>query len=230
MIDADAYEYFAMTDEDGREYVYIRSEREFCEAANAFREAEAGEAPTWLSLARPPLLVEWIEGGRALQYHLYLYPEGFAAYLEDAEGNGAHLSKEAAVFFLSAEPCRPSLRGEEPPAVLLGTQKIEPSICSWQYVGGLNGTAVSLSSGDYLNKSAVSYHAKLDDFPLSCTKEPARVQYVLYRGEEEIGSYSETELPVLSLPSGEYQLVSILEWERDNCRIRAGYSFAVSIP
>lgn len=229
-MDFESYEYFAMTDEDGKEYVYAGGEREFREAAHAFKHAEKAEAPAWLSLAPPPLLVEWIEKGHALQYHLYLYPRGFAAYLQDAEGNGAALTKEDALFFLSAEASRPSLRGEEPPAVLLGMQEIAPSICSWRYMGGLDGTAVSLSSGDYLNTSATSYPVDLEKFVLSYEKEPTRIQHTLYRGEEEVGVFSDAELSKLSLSAGEYQLVSVLEWEQDRCCIRAGYSFAVSIP
>ena len=229
-MDFEACEYFAMTDEHGKEYVYAGGEREFREAARAFQNAEKAEAPAWLSLAPPPLLVEWIEKGHALQYHLYLYPRGFAAYLQDAEGNGAALAKEYALFFLSAEANRPSLRGEEPPAVFLGMQEIAPSICSWQYVGELDGAAVSLSSGDYLNTSATSYPTDLEKFALSCETEPTRVQHTLYRGQEEVGVFSDAELSTLSLAAGEYQLVSVLEWEKDRCCIRAGYSFAVSIP
>ena len=226
-------EYFAATDANGKEYVYAAEETEFLLACRAFLSAaKANERPDWLGQARAPLLLEWIRDGHALQYRLYLYPEAFAVYIEDMEENGAYPAKADSIALLSAAFARPSLRGNDPPAVLLNGQALAPSICSWSYVGGADGHGATLQSGDYLNQSAETYLLDIDNFFFEYAATPSSVTYTVYRGEEQIATPTEQELAaaLAALPAGEYQLVAVCLWNESSVLTRAGYSFAVSIP
>ncbi len=231
-IDFAEHEYFALTDADGKEYVYVSGEAVFDEAARAFSNAAVGERPDWFSRARSALLAEWIQDGHARQYRLYLLPEEFAAYVEDSEGNGAHLAVGSVAALLATEPCRASLRGEDPPSVSINGVRVEPSICSWSYAARIGTETVTIRSDDYFNQSAATYPLDSVAFEIACTEQPTDLRITVYRVDEELATLAQEEISsyLSSLPSGQYQLIAVLEWTKESLTLRAGYSFTLNIP
>lgn len=229
--DFSAYDYFAVTDAEGKEYVYAPGETVFDNAVRAFATAKEGERPAWFADASP-ILLEWIRDEKAHRFRLYLMPARLAAYIEDVEGSGAYPTEQDIAFFLCASPLRTSLVGAPPPAVHLNGESIRFSVCSWTYEGVLAEEPFLVSSGDYLNQSAETYPLDLQDFSITFEQEPIASRCTVYCGEEEILTASAEELATSfgSLVSGEYQLVAVFEWAQERMKIRAGYSFSVSIP
>lgn len=229
--DFSSYDYFAVTDPLGKEYVYAASDATFASAAEAFATAKEGERPAWFADATP-FLLEWIRDGKAHQFRLYAMPSLLSAYLEDVEGNGAYPTQKGIAFFLSAPALATALIGEAPPAVFLGGEEVSFSVCSWRYRGELDGVPFAVDSNDYLNQSAEVYPADINGFSLSFAATPADEKYTVYRGEDEVMSVASAELDasLATLAEGEYQLVAVLTWERENVRIRAGYSFSLIVP
>ena len=114
----------------------------------------------------------------------------------------------------------------------LNGQEIHPSICSWRYEREIDGENVTIQSGDYLNQSAVTYPLDSFAFEVACVEQPTNFRVVAYQGNEELATLEQEEISSYFslLPSGQYQLIALLEWNKESLILRAGYSFTLSIP
>ncbi len=221
-------DYFAITDAEGDEYVYKPGEPMFEAAVTAFASAKKTETPPpWLGETDGPLLLEWIQGGYARQFTLYLSPTHMAAYIQDSERVGYALSATAVRFFLEHETAASALQGGTPPTATVNGTPVPFSICEWLYSGTLDGSAYTVASPKYLNGDGKPHPIDPAAFVCMFGEAPVTLTYTLYRGDTEV-AHGATYPPVPAEP-GYYQLVVVAEWVAGNCTTRAGYFFDYTV-
>lgn len=223
------YDYLAMTDCYGKEYIYKSSDITFLTTASAFSTAKhTRRPPDWWSEDMPSVKLEFIEDGYAYPYSLYLNPFPLAAYLTDASGSGYLLRNDSAAVLINAAAVSTSLVGDLPPDITLNGENYGFSVCSWTfYILPDFGAVFTVSSGEYLSERKEPYPVNLDSFSCSFAEQPTSLSFRIFRGEDKI---LDTIAPDFSsLPAGEYQLVVLAEFDRGLEAVRAGYSFSFTV-
>ncbi len=223
------YDYLAMTDCHGKEYVYSREDIIFLTTAASFTGAKhTKEPPEWWTQDCAAVKLEFIDDGYAYPYSLYLSPYPLAAYLTDAVGNGYLLPNDAAAVLITSAAAGPSLVGALPPDITLNGEAVGFSVCQWTfYVLPDFGAVFTVSSGEYLSERTEPHPISVENFSCSFSENPVSLSFQIYRGEEKI---LDTIAPDFSaLPRGEYQLVVLAEFDRGLESVRAGYSFSFTI-
>lgn len=224
------YDYLAMTDCNGKEYVYPKSDLIFLSAASAFTSAKHTNAPpSWWTENTPAVKMEFIDDGYAYSYSLYLHPYPLAAYLVDASGHGYLLTNDAATLLIGTAAAGPALVGSLPPNITVNGETVGFSLCEWTfYILPDMGGVFTVSSGEYLSENPDPHPIAVDPFSFSFADEqPKSLRFRIYRGEQQL---LDTIAPDFSsLPAGEYQMVVVAEFDRDLESVRAGYSFSFTI-
>lgn len=224
--DYSTFSYFAVTG-NGQEYIYAPGEDGFLMAADAFSHAVAGDAPAWYREDAPKMLLEWIEGDRAHQYMLYLSASPMAAYLTDDRGGGYLLRRVDAIRFFAGEGA-PAPEGEEPPTFTIGEREIRASLCRWTYTETAeDGREYTATSGDVYRTGGV-YPLDTADFAPVFALTPSEVRYTVFSGNVPVAT-GQTPPDFSALPTGEYELAVVAEWERGDDTVKAGYSFVFSV-
>lgn len=224
-----AYDYLAMTDCHGKEYVYASDDIMFLTAAASFTGASHTKTPPdWWSEDAVAVKLEFIDDGYAYPYSLYLSPYPLAAYLTDAVGNGYLLPNDAAAVLITSAAAGPSLVGALPPEITVSGQTVGFSVCQWTfYILPDFGAVFTVSSGEYLSEHTEPRPISVENFSCSFGETPISLSFRIYRGEEKI---LDTIAPDFStLPQGEYQLVVLAEFDRGLESVRAGYSFSFTV-
>lgn len=223
------YEYLAMTDCHGAEYVYEKDNLIFLSVASAFTSAKhTREAPEWWDEDTPAVKLEFIKDGYAYPYSLYLSPYPLEAYLTDGGDNGYLLANDAATLLIATPAAGPALVGELPPAITLNGVEATFSMCEWTfYVLPDFGDVFTVSSGEYLSENTDPHPISVDEFSCSFSEQPKSISFTIYRGDLKL---LETPAPDFStLPKGAYQMIVLAEFDRDLEAVRAGYSFSFVI-
>ena len=224
MADFATYDYLALTDPTGGEFVYRPTDPLFATVAAAFACAPATDAaPSAFSEAS--LILDWIKDDRADRYTLAYAPDLLSVRLTDREDNAYLLSGDAAIALLATDAGKSSLVGENPPALTVGDKTVSPAILEWKgEFAYQSGERVTLSSGEY--RTATPLCPLPTAAPVfSFAEAPSVSEYSVFAGGTLVAAGN--TLPSLtSLPAGEYQLVLVAEWQNGNRSVRAGYSFS----
>lgn len=224
------YDCLAMTDCNGKEYVYPKNDFIFLSAAAAFTSAKhTNSPPKWWTDKSPAIGLEFIEDDYAYSYSLYVNPYPLEAYLTDISGKGYLLNNDAAALLVGTPAAGPGLSGALPPNITVNGESVGFSVCEWTfYIMPDMGGIFTVSSGEYLSESPDPHPIAVEQFACSFAEQPKSLRFRIYRGEEQL---LDTIAPDFStLPSGEYQLVVVAEFDRDFETVRAGYSFSFMVP
>ena len=224
------YDYLAMTDCHGKEYVYPNTDITFLTTASAFTGAKhVKRAPDWWSEDTPAVKLEFIKDGYAYPYSLYLNPTyPLSAYLTDASDNGYLLTNDSAAVLITSPAAKGALVGTLPPDIILNGQKYGFSVCDWTfYILPDFGAVFTVSSSEYLSEQTEPHPVSLDTFSCTFEETPKSLSFRIYRGEDKI---LDTVAPDFSsLPKGDYQMIVLAEFDRGLETVKAGYSFSFTI-
>lgn len=224
--DCAACDYMALTDDNGREFVFPAEDTFFAALADAFSAAEPAALPGD-DAAASALVLAWIRDGGAREYTLRLYAAPFAAYVTDGDGNAFRLSDGACAAVLAADAGEAARRVGHPASLSAGQAAVPCAQAEWRWDLSAYGVAAppaaSFEGGDFLPPT-LSAAAPAPAF--SC--QPDALRYRIFRGADPIGEGD--GLPSSEgLAPGVYQVVLTAVWNSGPLTLRAAYTYLLSV-